>query len=87
MDRKMIPVVLMLFAGAVCSIITYRYEYDNKSSLVILALVLVLFYCFGLFIRKIMQKFETVNQKELQERQEKEAELTNEGEVIEKETV
>ena len=34
-----------------------------------------------------MQKFETVNQKELQERQEKEAELTNEGEVIEKETV
>lgn len=75
MKRKMIPLMLMLFAGAITSIIMYIFQYDMKSTLMILLAVLFCFYIIGLIIKRILDSFE----KQLEE-------IRDEGEVIEKET-
>ncbi len=71
---------LMLFAGAVTSIVMFRGNYDTTDLLVVLLCVMTAFYFAGYLIQKKVLSF--INQ--IREREEAEAET--EGEVIEKES-
>lgn len=75
---KMLPVLIMLAAGAVTSIITYALHYESKTALLILLGVLLFFYIAGSLLRKLIIRFE----KEV-EAKEKER-LEEEGKVVEK---
>lgn len=75
---KMLPVLIMLAAGAVTSIITYVLHYESKTALLILLGVLLFFYIAGSLLRKLILRFE----KEI-EAKEKER-LEEEGKVVEK---
>lgn len=79
MNRKLIPIILMLTAGAVTSIVTYIRNFDLIEMLWILLGVLILFYLFGLGIKKVLDVFD----EQIKEAEEKENE--SEGSVIEKE--
>lgn len=76
MERKMIPLALMLVAGAICSIICFVQGYDAFTMLLVLFIVLLVFYIFGCIIKRVMEAFERENEERSKE----------EGEVIEKET-
>ena len=69
----------MLTAGAVASIITYIRNFELIEMLWILLGVLILFYIFGLGIKKVLDVFDE-QIKEAEERAQEE-----EGSVIEKE--
>lgn len=75
MKRKLVPIILMLFAGAVTSIVTFMMHYEIKAFLWILAAVLVSFYIMGCLIRRMLDSFMV----------EKDNSVSDEGEVIEKE--
>ena len=75
MERKMIPLTLMLVAGAICSIVCYAQGYDAFTMLLALFIVLLVFYLLGCIIKRMMEAFEAEN----------EARAKEEGEVIEKE--
>lgn len=75
MDRKNIPMVLMLSAGAVTCIITFTEEYDMVERLGILLGVLLLFYLLGSILMWTLNYFDMQNEQRRKE----------EGEVIEKE--
>lgn len=79
MNRKLIPIILMLTAGAVTSIITYIRDFELIEMLWILLGVLILFYIFGLGIKRVLDVFD----EQIKEAEEKEKE--SEGSVIEKE--
>lgn len=75
--RKLLPIILMLTAGAVTSIITYLKDYELTEMLWTLLGVLIIFYLLGLGIKKVLDVFDE---------QIKEAEENkDEGSVIEKE--
>lgn len=76
MERKMIPLTLMLIAGAICSIVCFIQGYDAFTMLLVLFIVLLVFYFLGCVIKLVMEKFEQENEEKSKE----------EGEVIEKET-
>ena len=76
MERKMIPLTLMLVAGAICSIVCFVQGYDAFTMLLALFIVLLVFYFLGCVIKRMMEKFEEEN----------EARAKEEGEVIEKES-
>ena len=79
MDKrlKMLPVILMLIAGAITGIITYILQYEGKTALIVLLAVLLLFYTIGFFFCKMLWRFEDEIKK-------KEKELAEEGKVLEK---
>lgn len=72
----MIPLTLMLVAGAICSIVCYVQGYDAFTMLLVLFIVLLVFYLLGCVIKRVMETFERENEEKSKE----------EGEVIEKET-
>lgn len=75
MERKMIPLALMLVAGAICSIVCIVHGYDVFTMLLALFIVLLVFYVLGCVIKRVMEAFERENEERNKE----------EGEVIEKE--
>lgn len=75
MNRKNIPMVLMLLAGAVTCIITFIQKYTMVEKLAILLAVLVLFYLLGSVLVWTLNYFDMQNEQKRKE----------EGEVIEKE--
>ena len=75
MNRKNLPLLLMLTAGAVTCIITYIEKYTMVEKLVSLFFVLLLFYILGCIMKWTLDYFEKQNEERLME----------EGEVIEKE--
>ena len=77
-DLKMLPVCLMLIAGATTGIITYMLHYEGKTALLILLAVLLLFYVIGLLFQKMINGFEEEIDKKERER------LEEEGKVLEK---
>lgn len=77
MKTKSIAPILMLFAGAVTSITMYIMQFELKTLLAVLLVVLLVFYIAGIAIAKTIESFQRAN--------EKEAQLAEEGEVIEKE--
>ena len=76
---KNIPFILMLAAGSITSIMTYIFQYEIKTALLVLLSVLLVFYCFGLLLVNVIISFDKKNE---EERKAKELE---EGVVLEKE--
>ncbi|MED9902644.1 MAG: hypothetical protein UFG06_00510 [Lachnospiraceae bacterium] len=74
MNRKYLPLILMLVAGAVTSIITFAMKYTVIQKLVALLLVLVIFYLLGSVLKWALDIFDTQNEKA----------ALDKGEVIEK---
>lgn len=75
MNRKNLPLILMLVAGAVTCIISLIQNYSIFRSLVHLFIVLVVFFILGSIMKWTLDYFDRENEKRNQE----------EGEVIEKE--
>lgn len=75
MNRKNMPLILMLTAGAVTCIITFVKGYSTSIKLSLLFAVLLLFYVLGSILKWTVEYFEAQNEKQRQE----------EGEMIEKE--
>jgi Ca2+-dependent lipid-binding protein len=74
MDRRNLPLILMLTAGAVTCIISFVRQYTMLYQLIVLFIVLIIFYILGCIIKSTLDFFERENQKKTSE----------EGEVIEK---
>ncbi len=79
MKRKAIPIILMLAAGAVTSIIAFIKDYELTKMLWTLLIVLIIFYLLGTAIKKVLDLFDA----QIKEAEEKEKQ--EEGSVIEKE--
>lgn len=75
MDRKNLPLIMMLAAGVVTCVITFIRQYTLLTELVILLIVLVVFYGLGSILKGTLDYFDRQNEKQKQA----------EGEVIEKE--
>uniref|UniRef100_UPI0040564FAB hypothetical protein n=1 Tax=Acetatifactor sp. TaxID=1872090 RepID=UPI0040564FAB len=75
MERKYMPLFLMLVAGAVTCIITFIQNYSVLHKLVSLLIVLLIFYFLGSVLRWTLDYFDGQNEKKKKE----------EGEVVEKE--
>lgn len=76
MDRKFMPLILMLTAGAVTCVINLIRQYSLLNQLIILFVVLVVFYLLGCVLMWTLDLFDRQNEKQIPE----------EGEVIEKES-
>ena len=76
MDRKNMPLILMLTAGAVTCIITFIRKFSMLDKLVWLFVVMLLFFILGSILKWTLDYFDAQNEKRRLE----------EGEVIEKET-
>lgn len=76
MNRKNMPLLLMLGAAAVTSILTYVMHYTILQKLIALLVVLCIFYVLGSTLRWVLDTFEAQNEKA----------ALDEGEVIEKES-
>ena len=75
---KMFPLILMLVAGSFTSIMTYYFQYEIKTALLVLLSVLLVFYLLGLLLVNVIVSFDKKNE---EERKAKEKE---EGTVLEK---
>lgn len=73
MNRKNMPLIVMLVAGAVTCVITFVNHYSVFGKLVSLLAVLLIFYFLGSLLKWALDYFDAQNEKE------------KEGEVIEKE--
>lgn len=78
MKRKLIPIFLMLVAGAVTSIIAFVKDYELTRMLWTLLAALVIFYLLGILMKKVLDIFDDQIKKADEEKR-------NEGSVIEKE--
>ena len=76
MNRKNIPLLLMLIAGAVTCIVMYVRGYSLNAQLVAVFAVLLLFYVLGSILVGTLNYFERQNEEKRGE----------EGEVIEKDS-
>ena len=74
MNRKNIPLILMLVAGLVTIVITYIRQYSILSKLAVLFAVMLVFYCLGSTLVWFLDHFDAENEKR----------NAQEGEVIEK---
>ena len=75
---KVLPLYLMLIAGAVTSIITFMLHYEGKTALLILLGVLLFFYIVGYMFASLIDRFEK-EQEELEK-----ARMEEEGKVLAK---
>ena len=57
MKNKNLPLIIMLVAGAIASVITYMKQYDTKEMLFTVLIVLVIFYVIGMIVKEIMEYF------------------------------
>lgn len=94
MNRKTMPFILMLVAGAFTCVMTYINDYSIIDKLLTLSVVLLVFYLLGVLMQKLLDRFDKQNEekakaeeeareKELKEQEEKEKEEqqeTGEGE-------
>ena len=76
MDRKNLPLILMLTAGAITCVINLIRHYSVISQLIVLLIVLILFYVLGSAIKWTLDYFDA----------QIEQLFSNEGDVIEKES-
>ncbi len=61
MKRKWIPPFLMLFTGAISSIIMFLLRYETKNMLMILIGVLISFYIIGCLFKWMLDVFDKQN--------------------------
>lgn len=75
MNRKNMPLILMLVAGAVTCVITFVRDFSILGKLTSLFIVLLIFYILGSILRFTLDTFDMQNEEKNKQ----------EGEVIEKE--
>lgn len=63
MNRKMLPVLFMLIAGAITCVATWIHGYSVMEKLVILLIVLLVFGSLGSVLQRTMNYFDKQNQK------------------------
>lgn len=63
MDRKYLPLILMLSGGAVISIIAFVRDYTLLETLIALLIVFLIFYAFGSIIKWLLDLFDRQNAK------------------------
>lgn len=63
MERKNIPIILMLVAGAITCVFTFIQGYSILKKLVSLFVVLLIFYFIGTLIKWAFDTFENQNAK------------------------
>lgn len=78
MNRKNMPLVLMLVAGAVTCVINLIRRYPMLDQLVVLFIVLLVFYILGSVLAWTLELFDRQN--------EEKSSVSEEGEVIQKES-
>ena len=61
---KMFPLIVMLTAGSVTSIMTYYFQYEIKTALLVLLSVLLVFYLLGLLLVNVIVTFDKRNEEE-----------------------
>ena len=83
------PLILMLVAGSFTSIMTYYFQYEFKTALLVLLSVLLIFYLLGLFLMNVIESFDKKNEEERlkKEKLEKEQEEKKQVEKEQKEVV
>ncbi len=74
MNRKNMPLLLMLIAGACTWIVTLVRSYSLLASLVALFTVMLLFYCLGSVIRLLLDRFDRQNEEKAKQEQEEKKE-------------
>lgn len=89
MNKKLLPVFMMLVGGLVTVVITYINKFSIPAKLGSLLAVLAVLYFVGTIIVMVMDKFEKTNQKKIEEQEaaEREAQekaLATDGNVEEK---
>lgn len=75
MNRRTLPIILMLVAAAITSILTYINEYSIIEKLMALSITLLVFYFLGVIIRNTLDYFDAQNEavrRELEEQKAKE---------------
>ena len=70
MNRKLLPVIMMLVAGVITCIATYVRNYTMLEKLVALFITLILFYGLGCLVKGVFDSFDKQNE---QKRMEEEA--------------
>lgn len=75
MDRRKLPLVLMLLAGGMTAVIAYFKNFSLLNTLIALFAVMVLFCFIGSVIKYVLDSFDKANENK----------VSDEGEVIEKE--
>ena len=90
MNKKYIPVMLMLVGGLVTVVITFVNNYSIIAKLGWLLAVMAVLYFVGSIVINVIQRFEDANQKKLEEEEKarleaQEQALREEGTVEEKE--
>ncbi len=78
---KMFPLILMLVAGSITSIMTYYFQYEIKAALLVLLSVLLVFYLLGLLLINVIVSFDKKNEEERRAKEEEE------GLVVEKDSI
>lgn len=79
MNRKNMPLVLMLTAGVVTYVITFIRKYPLQEQLFILLLVLVIFYFLGSVLKGTLDYFDKQNEELEKEAAEEQGEEAAEG--------
>ena len=74
MNRKNMPLILMLTAGACTCIVTMVQAYSVLASLVALFSVMLLFYCLGNGVRILLDRFDRQNEEKAKQEQEEKTE-------------
>lgn len=62
MKRKLIPPFLMLFVGAIVSILMFMLDYETKTMMIVLLGVLIDFYIIGCLVKWMLDSFDKQNQ-------------------------
>lgn len=83
MKRKNLPLIIMLIAGAITSIITFKKGYPLQEKLLMLLITLVIFYALGCLLAGTMNYFDKVNQEKRLEEEKAERLRQQEAEEIE----
>lgn len=69
MNRKMLPIVFMLIAGAITCIATLVHNYSILEKLFLLLITLVVFGLLGSVLQYLLDYFDKQNEKRLEEEQ------------------
>ena len=82
MNRRTMPFILMLVAGAFTCIMTFINEYSIIDKLLILSIVMFVFYILGVILQKVLDHFDRQNEeKRRAEEEAREKELMEQEEL------
>jgi len=83
---KLLPLTIMLIAGAITGLSTFLLHYKSTTALWITVGVLILFFIIGTILQKVIIKFELeIAAEEAKKAEEEAKKAEEEGKVVEKE--